>query len=168
MARRAASTRLSDESWKEIFQSELPPQPLERRFCNGAFGTLFVSELPVTGKVAIKQVPTMAAAPYSFTGWMREHRGNVQVEQRSSFLNRELRMCSVLAPARHPFIVEVKGYWYTEDTDEGTPNLRKLHLMMEFVPQSLRSVLTYLNAHQMRMKASRATEYAFQVGTAAL
>jgi hypothetical protein len=56
MARRVASTRLDDETWRKIFQSENLPQPLERRFSSGAFGTLFVSELPGTGKVAIKQV----------------------------------------------------------------------------------------------------------------
>ena len=83
------------------------------------------------------------------------------MEQRSAFLNRELRICSILAAARHPFIVQVKGHWYTEDPEQA--NVRKLHLMMEFVPQTLRSVLVYLNAHEMRMKASRATEYSFQV-----
>ena len=67
----------------------------------------------------------------------------------------------MLAAAQHPFVVQVKGHWYTEDPEQA--NVRKLHLMMEFVPQTLRSVLVYLNAHEMRMKASRATEYSFQV-----
>jgi hypothetical protein len=78
-------------------------------------------------------------------------------------MNREFEMCGRLAIARHPNIVETKGYWYCDET----LTTRKINLMMEFVPQTLRSILAYLKDHQMRIKATRAGEYMFQVAAAA-
>ena len=62
-----------------------------------------------------------------------------------------------LATGNHPSIVEVLGIYYTAE------KRKSLHIIMEYVPHSLQSVLSFLEKKDMRMKRSNVQIYAFQV-----
>ena len=85
----------------------------DSEWSRGAFGSVHVVDAPA-GRVAVKRVPELA--------------GHV---------NRELETCMRLASDPHPNVVQLLGYW-TEDDDE--ERKRTLYLVMEFVPETLRSV----------------------------
>lgn len=78
-----------------------------------------------TGQVAVKRVPQLV-----------DH------------VNRELDICKQLASNPHPSIVKLLGYWI-----ESTPST--LYLVMEFMPETLGSILENLAKNSMRMKIYR-------------
>ena len=124
----------------DIFDKPCQPLTLEKRLGAGAFGTVFRSHTPSGRVVAIKQV----------------------VED-ESYANREVEICKVLAAGNHPNIVEVQGLYFTED-QQG----RVLNLVLEHIPQTMRSVLLFLNKRNMRMKTSRVQIYMYQLARAVL
>ena len=105
----------------------------------GAFGTVFRSRTPSGRVVAIKQV--------------------VQDE---SYVNREAEVCKMLAVGNHPNIVEVKGIYFT--ADQGST----MHLVLQYVPKTMRSVLSFLSQRDMRLKPMRVQIYMYQLARALL
>ena len=104
---------------------KIEPFELGDEWARGSFGQIYVVDTP-TGQICVKRVPEMI-----------DH------------VNRELEICMILAPENHPNIVQFLGYWI-ENT---IPSI--LYLVMEFVPETLRSVLDQLNDQKMRMKTDR-------------
>lgn len=68
----------------------------------------------------------------------------------------------MLAAGNHPNIVDVKGIYFT--VGQG----RTMNLVLEHVPQTMRSVLSYLAKRDMRMKSSRVQIYMYQLARALL
>ena len=79
-----------------------------------------------------------------------------------NFVNREAGVCKMLAAGNHPNIVEVKGIYFTADWG------RTMNLVLEHVPQTMRSMLSFLSKHDMRMKSSRVQIYMYQLACALL
>ena len=123
----------------QIFDVPCQPLPLEKKLGAGAFGTVFRSRTPCGCVVAIKQV----------------------VED-ENFVNREAEVCKMLAAGNHPNIVEVKGIYFTSDQE------RTMNLVMEHMPQTMRSVLSFLSERDMRMKAAHVQIYMYQLARALL
>jgi len=115
------------------------PFPLEERLGAGAFGTVFRSRTPSGCVVAIKQV----------------------VENKN-YVNREAEVCKMLAVGNHPNIVEVKGIYFT--ADHGST----MNLVLEYVPRTMRSVLSSLSKRYMRMKSAHVQLYMYQLARALL
>ena len=124
----------------EIFDVPCQPLTLGKKLGEGAFGAVFRSRTASGRVVAIKQV----------------------VED-ATYCNRELEVCRLLAAANHPNIIEPMGVYFTVG-----PQGRTMNLVMECVPQSMRSVLTFLARRDMRMKASQVKNYMFQLSRALL
>ena len=82
------------------------------------------------GKVHVVDTPTGRIAVKS----VHELKGHV---------NRELETCKRLASENHPNIVKLLGYWIENTT---------LFLVMEFMPETLNSLLERLSFAKMRMK----------------
>ena len=124
---------------RQIFDVPCRPTPLEKKLGEGAFGTVFRSRTPSGCVVAIKQV--------------------VQDEM---YVNREAKICKTLAVGNHPNIVEVKGIYFT--ADHGST----MHLVLEYMPQTMRGVLSFLSKREMRMKLARVQIYMYQLSRALL
>ena len=124
----------------QIFNVPCQPLAKQKKIGAGAFGTVFRSQTPSWGVVAIKEV----------------------VED-ESYVNREAEVCKMLAAGNHPNIVEVKGIYFTADQQGRTMNL-----VLEYVPQTMRSVLSFLAKRDMRMKSSRVQIYMYQLARALL
>ena len=65
------------------------------------------------------------------------------VPELEGYVNRELETCKVLASENHANIVQLLGYWIENTT---------LFLVMEFMPETLNSLLERLLLAKMRMK----------------
>ena len=104
----------------------------------GAFGTVHVIETS-SGRFAVKRV----------------------FETRD-FVNRELDVCCKLAFDDHPNIVKIFGNW----CDSVTLEMRQFNLVMEFMPDTLNSVLTNLALREMRMKTTRVVSFMLQLAGA--
>ena len=128
---------------QEIFDVPCPPLPLGKKLGVGAFGAVFRSRMPSGCVVAIKQV--------------------VDDGRHAS---REVEVCKMLAAGKHPNIVEVKGVYFEADRQGGT--MRSLNLVLEYVPRTMRCVLSFLSKRNMRMKVSRVQIYMFQLARALL
>ena len=141
MGRRTAIAdhSLNQKNRKKTFDVPCEPLPLERKLGAGAFGTVFRSRTPSGCVVAIKRV----------------------VED-ENYVNREAEVCKILAAGNHPNIVEVKGIYFT--ADQG----RTMNLVLEHVPKTMRSVLSFLSKRDMRMKSSRVQIYTYQLARALL
>lgn len=118
-------TKEENDIKKSTELEKLEPFQLGDEWANGSFGQIYLVDTP-TGQICVKRVPELL-----------EH------------VNRELEICMILAPENHPNIVKFLGYWI-ENT---TPSI--LYLVMEFVPETLRSVLSSLADEKMRMKTDR-------------
>jgi glycogen synthase kinase 3 beta len=82
------------------------------------------------GKVHVVDTPTGRIAVKS-------------VPELEGYVNRELETCKVLASENHANIVQLLGYWIENTT---------LFLVMEFMPETLNSLLERLLLAKMRMK----------------
>ena len=120
----------------------MPATSTRESFRRGAFGTVFRSRSPSGLVVAIKQVV-----------------------QDKTFVNREAKVCEMLASGNHPNIVAVKGIFYLTGSEGGGSIM---NLVLEFVPRTMRSVMSFLAGHNMRMKTSCAQSYMFQLARALL
>ena len=78
------------------------------------------------------------------------------VPELEGHMNRELDTCIQLASKNHPNIVKLFGYWIDKSI---------LCLVMEFMPQTLFSVLDYLAKEKMRMKTDRMKRLMFQLAS---
>ena len=78
------------------------------------------------------------------------------VPELEGHVNRELDTCIQLARKNHPNIVKLFGYWISN---------RVLYLVMEFMPQTLGSVLNRLSGEKMRMKMDRMKRLMFQLAS---
>jgi serine/threonine protein kinase len=79
------------------------------------------------------------------------------VPQLEGHVNRELNTCIQLASKNHPNIVKLFGYW----TDKSV-----LYIIMDFMPETLRSLLNNLENEKMRMKIDRMNHLMFQLACA--
>jgi serine/threonine protein kinase len=79
------------------------------------------------------------------------------VPELEGHMNRELDTCIQLASKNHPNIVKLFGYWIDKSV---------LYLIMEFMPQTLCSVLDRLAVEKMRMKTDRMKNLMFQLSRA--
>lgn len=119
-----------------MFDVPCGPLALTDKIGNGAFGTVYRSNMH--GRVcAIKRVP-----------------------QNESFCDREIDICRILATGNSPNIVEVLGVFITHG------HKRVMHLVMEYLPYSLRDILSCLRRREMRMKKSHLQCYMFQLARA--
>ena len=125
----------------DVFDVPCQPLPFEKKLGAGAFGVVFRSRTPSGQVVAIKQV----------------------VEDKH-YVNREVEICKKLAAANHPNIVAVKGLYFVADQQGG----RTMNLVLEYVPQTMRGVLSFLSKRDMRMKLSRVQVYMYQLARAML
>ena len=125
--RRAARTRTTAAEVREFFDVPCEPLLFGTKLGAGAFGAVFRSRMPSGRVVAIRQV----------------------VED-PNYVNREVEVHKLLEAGNHPNIrvVEPLGVYYTLDQQRCTMNL-----VIECVPQSLRSVLLYPDNRGKRMKA---------------
>lgn len=96
------------------------------------------------GKVYVVDTPTGKIAVKS----VPELKGHV---------NRELETCKQLASENHPNIVQLLGYWIENTT---------LFLVMEFMPETLNSLLKRLLLAKMRMKICLMNELMLQLACA--
>jgi len=96
------------------------------------------------GKVYVVDTPTGKIAVKS----VPELKGHV---------NRELETCKQLASENHPNIVQLLGYWIENTT---------LFLVMEFMPETLNSLLKRLLLAKMRMKFCLMNELILQLACA--
>jgi len=69
-----------------------------------------------------------------------------------------------LAAANHPNIVEVVGLYFTVDRH----HVRTLNLVMEYLPQTMRGVLSFLSRRNMRIKVPLVQIYMYQLARALL
>ena len=79
------------------------------------------------------------------------------VPELEGHVNRELNTCIQLASKNHPNIVKLFGYWISNSV---------LYLIMEFMPQTLCSVLNHLAEEKMRMKTDRMKRLMSQLSNA--
>lgn len=79
------------------------------------------------------------------------------VQQLEGHVNRELDTCIQLASKNHPNIVKLFSYWISNSF---------LYLVMEFIPQTLGSVLNRLSLEKMRMKTDRMKRLMMQLASA--
>jgi serine/threonine protein kinase len=121
----ARPTRKTAAELNEIFDVPCSPFMLEKTLGQGTFGMVFRSRTASGHVVAIKQV----------------------VED-ENYVTREVEICKILAAANHPNIVEVVGLYFTADQHHG----RTSNLVMEYLPQTMRSVLSFLSRRNMRIK----------------
>jgi serine/threonine protein kinase len=112
------------------------PIVLGEEWSRGTFGSVYVVDTP-TGRIAVKRVPDTIG-----------------------HTNRELETCVKLASENHPNIVKLLGYW-TENTSPAT-----LYLVMEFLPETLGSVLARYVVNKMRIKMRRMTALMGQLASA--
>jgi serine/threonine protein kinase len=103
------------------------PIALGDEWYRGSFGSVHIVDTP-NGRIAIKRVPEILG-----------------------HINRELDTCMRLAADNHPNIVRLLAYW----TENMTPTTRCLYLLMEFMPETLGSVLERLTLNKLRMKQCR-------------
>jgi glycogen synthase kinase 3 beta len=96
------------------------------------------------GKVHVVDTPTGRIAVKS-------------VPDLEGYVNRELETCNVLASENHPNIVQLLGYWIENKT---------LFLVMEFMPETLNSLLERLLLEKMRMKICLMNELMLQLARA--
>ena len=96
------------------------------------------------GKVYVVDTPTGKIAVKS----VPELKGHV---------NRELETCKQLASENHPNIMQLLGYWIENTT---------LFLVMEFMPETLNSLLKRLLLAKMRMKICLMNELMLQLACA--
>ena len=66
-----------------------------------------------------------------------------RVIQLNGYVNRELKTCKLLSEENNPNIVKFLGYWIENTT---------LYLAMEFIPDTLNSLLNRLSIEKMRME----------------
>jgi len=125
---------------QQIFDVPCRPVYLDKKLGAGAFGTVYRGRLPSSRVVAIKQVA-----------------------QDEHYCNHEAEICRLLAGGNHPNVVDVMGFYFTDDGRK-----RIMNLVMEYVPQSMRTVLSFLSRRDMRMKVSRVRIYMFQLARALL
>ena len=79
------------------------------------------------------------------------------VPELEGHMNRELDTCIQLASKKHPNIVKLFGYWIDKSI---------LYLVMEFMPETLFSVLDHLAKEKMRMKTDRMKHLMCQLASA--
>ena len=96
------------------------------------------------GKVHVVDTPTGRIAVKS-------------VPELEGHVNRELETCKRLASENHPNIVQLLGYWIENPT---------LFLVMEFMPETLNSLLDRLLLGKMRMKMCLMNELMLQLACA--
>ena len=96
------------------------------------------------GKVHVVDTPTGRIAVKS-------------VPELEGHVNRELETCKVLASENHPNIVQLLGYWIENTT---------LFLVMEFMPETLNSLLERLLLEKMRIKICLMNELMLQLACA--
>ena len=125
-------TRKTAVELYQIFDMPRRPFVLERKIGQGTFGTVFRSRMLCGCLVATKQV--------------------VQDE---CDVNREVEICKRMAAANQPNIVEVVGVYFTAHKH----HQHTLNLVMEYVPQTMRSVLSCLSRRVSRMNLACLTLY---------
>ena len=108
----------------QIFDMPRRPFVLERKIGQGTFGTVFRSRM-LRGCLAATK----------------------QVVQDECGVNREVKICKRMAADNHPNIVEVVGVYFTAHKH----HQHTLNLVMEHVPQTMRSVLSCLSRRVSRM-----------------
>lgn len=96
------------------------------------------------GKVHIVDTPTGRIAIKSVT-------------QLVGHANRELDICIRVSSDNHPNIVKLLKYWTEKNI---------IYLVMEFMPETLRSLLNNLEIEKMRMKIDRMNHLMFQLACA--
>lgn len=79
------------------------------------------------------------------------------VPEMEGHVNRELDTCIQLASKNHPNIVKLFGYWIDKTV---------LYIIMDFMPQTLSSVLDHLSEEKMRMKTDRMKGLMWQLSSA--
>jgi serine/threonine protein kinase len=126
----------TDQSYVKFEKYE--PITIGDEWSRGAFGSIHVVDTP-TGRIAVKRVPEIIG-----------------------HINRELDTCTRLASDNHPNIVRLLGYW----TENMTSTTRCLYLLMEFMPETLGSVLERLSLNKLRMKQCRMNVMMRQIASA--
>ena len=137
----ARPTRKTAAELNEIFDVPCSPFMLEKPLGQGTFGTVFRSRTASGRVVAIKQV-----------------------EEDERYVTREVEICKMLAAVNHPNIVEVVGLYFTVDQQ----HVRTLNLVMEYLPQTMRGVLSFLSRRNMRIKVPLVQIYMYQLASALL
>ena len=119
-------TRKTAVELYQIFDMPRRPFVLERKIGQGTFGTVFRSRMLCGCLVATKQV--------------------VQDE---CDVNREVEICKRMAAANQLNIVEVIGVYFTAHKHH--QHTLTMNLVMEYVPQTMRSVLSCLSRRVLQM-----------------